>query len=47
MGRMRDSFSPYWQSIQDALFPDLEHELGPLTSKQQQLVQTLEVIRIE
>ena len=47
MGRMRDSFSPYWQSIQDALFPDLEHELGPLTAKQQQLVQTLEVIRIE
>ncbi len=47
MGRMRDSFSPYWQSIQDALFPDLEQELGPLTAKQQQLVQTLEVIRIE
>jgi hypothetical protein len=44
---MRDSFSPYWQSIQDALFPDLEQELGPLTAKQQQLVQTLEVIRIE
>ena len=47
MPRMRDSFAPYWQSIQNALFPDLEQELGPLTAKQQQLVQTLEVIRIE
>jgi len=45
--RLRDSFAPYWQSIQDALFPDLEQALGPLTAKQQQLVQTLEVIRIE
>ena len=47
MPRMRDSFAPYWQSIQNALFPDLEQELGPLTAKQQQLVQTLEVLRIE
>ena len=41
------AFAPYWQSIQHALFPHLEHVLGPLTGKQQQLVQTLEVIRIE
>lgn len=47
MNRLRDSFSPYWQSIQKALFPHLEQELGPLTAKQQQLAQTLEVIRIE
>ncbi len=40
-------FAPYWQSIQRALFPQLEPVLGPLTGKQQQLVQTLEVIRIE
>ena len=33
--------------IQRALFPQLEPVLGPLTGKQQQLVQTLEVIRIE
>ena len=39
--------APYWQSIQRALFPHLERVLGPLTGKQQQLVQTLEVIRIE
>ena len=47
MNRLRASFAPYWQSIQHALFPQLEHVLGPLTAKQQQLVQTLEVIRIE
>ena len=47
MSRLRDSFAPYWQSIQEALFPHLEQTLGPLTAKQQQLVQTLEVIRIE
>ena len=35
------------KSIQHALFPQLECVLGPLTEKQQQLVQTLEVIRIE
>ena len=47
MNRLRASFAPYWQSIQHALFPQLEHVLGPLTAKQQQLVRTLEVIRIE
>ena len=47
MNRLRTSFAPYWQSIQRALFPQLESVLGPLTAKQQQLVQTLEVIRIE
>ena len=47
MNRLRVAFAPYWQSIQHALFPQLECVLGPLTEKQQQLVQTLEVIRIE
>ena len=47
MNPLRASFAPYWQSIQHALFPQLEHVLGPLTEKQQQLVQTLEIIRIE
>ncbi len=47
MNCLRGSFAPYWQSIQRALFPQLEPVLGPLTGKQQQLVQTLEVIRIE
>ena len=47
MNCLRGSFAPYWQSIQRARFPQLEPVLGPLTGKQQQLVQTLEVIRIE
>ena len=47
MNRLRGTFALYWQSIQQALFPQLERVLGPLTEKQQQLVQTLEVIRIE
>ena len=47
MNSLRGSFAPYWQSIQRALFPQLEPVSGPLTGKQQQLVQTLEVIRIE
>ncbi len=44
MNCLRGSFAPYWQSIQRALFPQLEPVLGPLTGKQQQLVQTLEVV---
>ena len=47
MTRLRVTFAPYWESIQHALFPQLEPVLGPLTEKQQQLVRTLEVIRIE
>ena len=47
MSRLQEFFAPYWLSIQDSLFPWLEQALGPLTDKQQQLVQTLEVIRIE
>ncbi len=47
MSRLRECFAPHWLSIQTALFPWLEEELGPLTEKQQQFVQTLEVIRVE
>jgi IS5 family transposase len=47
MNRLRDLFAPYWRSIQATLFPPLERELGPLTEKQQQLVQILEIVRIE
>ena len=47
MHRLRVACAPYWQSIQHTLFPPLERVLGPLTEKQQQLVQALEVIRIE
>ena len=31
MNRLRVAFAPYWQSIQHALFPQLERVLGPLT----------------
>ena len=47
MSRLREFFAPYWHSIQTTLFSWLEEELGPLTDKQQQLVQTLEIIRVE
>ncbi len=47
MHSLRACFAPCWQSIQTTLFPWVEHDLGPLTEKQQQLVQTLEIIRIE
>ena len=39
--------SGHHQDRKTTLFPWLEDELGPLTEKQQQLVQTLEIIRIE
>ena len=33
MNHLRVAFAPYWQSIQHALFPQLERVLGPLTEK--------------
>jgi len=47
MNSLRAFFAPCWQSIQTMLFPWLENDLGPLTETQQQVVQTLEIIRIE
>lgn len=47
MSRLHDVFAPYWSSIQTALFPWVEVPLGPLTHNQQQLVTTLEVVRVE
>jgi hypothetical protein len=47
MNRLREWFAPHWRSFHATLFPALERELGPLTDKQQQLVQILEIIRIE
>jgi hypothetical protein len=41
------TLSQYWLKIQRSLFPWLEEELGALTQKQQQLVTTLELVRIE
>ena len=47
MSRLRDTLSQTWLNIQSSLFPWLLEELGPLTEKQQELVTTLEVVRIE
>jgi hypothetical protein len=47
MSRLRDTLSQTWLNIQGSLFPWLIEELGPLTKKQQELVTTLEIVRIE
>ena len=47
MSKLRDTLSQAWLNIQNSLFPWLSEELGPLTEKQQELVTTLEVVRIE
>ena len=47
MSRFKDTLSQTWLNIQSSLFPWLSEELGPLTEKQQELVTTLEVVRIE
>jgi hypothetical protein len=47
MNRLCGTLSQTWLNIQGSLFPWLTEELGPLTKKQQELVTTLELIRIE
>jgi transposase len=47
MSKLRDTLSQTWLTIQSSLFPWLSEELGPLTEKQQELVTTLEMVRIE
>ena len=44
---LRDTISGFLNNIQKKLFPLLEEELGPLTFKHQQLIRTLEMLRIE
>jgi transposase len=41
------TLSQYWLRIQSSLFPWLEEELGEMTEKEQKLVATLELVRIE
>lgn len=41
------TLSQYWFRMQSSLFPWLEEQLGELTQKEQKLVTTLELIRIE
>ncbi len=47
MSCLRDSLAQYWLNIQGSLFPWLTEKLGELTEKQQKLVMTLELIRLE
>ncbi len=47
MTALAKTLSQYWLRIQSSLFPWLEEELGEVTEKEQKLVTTLELIRIE
>jgi hypothetical protein len=47
MSKLHNKLAQTWLTIQDSLFPWLIEELGELTQKQQELVTTLEMIRIE
>lgn len=47
MSRLTMTLSHYWDKIQGSLFPWLGEELDPLTKKQQQLIEILELVRIE
>ena len=47
MNQLRETLSQYWLNIQGSLFPWLKEELGELTEKLQQLVTTLELVRVE
>ncbi len=44
---IRETLSQHWITIQGSLFPWLTQELGELTKKHQELVTTLELLRIE
>src|SRR5665811_274070 len=47
MSKLRETLSQYWVAIQGSLFPWLAEELGELTKNHQELVTTLELLRIE
>lgn len=47
MNELRGALSQCWLNIQGSLFPRLKEQLGELTEKQQQLVMTLELVRVE
>jgi hypothetical protein len=43
----RESLSKFWTNIQGTLFPQLEKELGELSSDHKKLISILELVRIE
>lgn len=47
MSSLLEGLSQTWLTIQGTLFPWIKEELGELTEKQQSLVTTLEIIRLE
>nr|VFJ62390.1 MAG: Transposase domain (DUF772) [Candidatus Kentron sp. DK] len=47
MNRAHEALSNIWNRFQTSLFPWLEEEIGPLTRKQQQLVEILEIAQVE
>lgn len=47
MNQTRYTLSNIWNRFQSALIPWLQEELGELTEKQQQLIEVLELVRIE
>ncbi len=47
MHSLSNTVSQFWINIQGGLFPFIKEELGPLTAKQMQLIEILEVVRIE
>ena len=47
MSNMLEGLSQTWLTIQGTLFPWIQEEMGELTEKQQKLITTLEVIRLE
>jgi len=47
MNQTRAKIAQFWSTVQGFLFPMLEDELGPLGSSHQDVVRTLELVRIE
>lgn len=44
---MSPILSQIWFNIQETLFPHMQEEVGPLTPKVLQVIQTLELVRVE
>jgi len=45
--KLKETLSQCWSAIQGNLFPWLQEELGPLSTKHQQLITVLELTRVE
>lgn len=45
--KLRESLSRYWNNFQTNLFPEIEGAVGPLTPKLIQVIEILEIVRVE